>query len=138
MRLFREGLALRTPLGTFTKLSEKPAAQIRLARAELEVREAELLLRDAVDQLCQLRDKASTLDRARLRAQIGLAVNRCRKVIDDVCAASGASAHFRSHPLQRALRDVNILSRHTVFDLDISFELYGMLRLGHEPGLALV
>ena len=50
-----------------------------------------------------------------------------------VAEASGASAHFESHPLQRAVRDVNTLSAHTVFDLDQRLEDYGRTVLGLEP-----
>ena len=44
--------------------------------------------------------------------------------------ASGSHAHFLDHPLQRIQRDVNTLSCHTVFDLDVGGELYGRLLLG--------
>jgi len=54
-------------------------------------------------------------------------------VIQDVAEASGASAHFASHPLQRALRDVNVASCHVAFDRDAQRELYGRLLLGQDP-----
>jgi hypothetical protein len=47
--------------------------------------------------------------------------------------ASGASAHLRSNPLQRILRDVNTLSCHTVFDLEMGAENYGRVLLGMDP-----
>jgi hypothetical protein len=51
-------------------------------------------------------------------------------VVRDVVEACGASAHFLDNPLQRLQRDLNTLSCHTVFDMDVSSELYGRLLLG--------
>jgi hypothetical protein len=53
-------------------------------------------------------------------------------VIQDIAEASGASAHFQSHALQRALRDANVATCHMVFDLDTGRETYGKLLLGME------
>ena len=63
------------------------------------------------------------------------AVHQARRVIQEVSEASGASAHFQQHALQRALRDANVASCHVVFDLDTSREVYGKLLLGMQtPG----
>ena len=53
-------------------------------------------------------------------------------MIRDVVEASGAHAHFLDNPLQRMLRDVHAGSCHTVFDLDISCEQFGLSLLGLE------
>ena len=66
-------------------------------------------------------------------ASTAAAVHKSRAILAEVAEASGASAHFESHPLQRAVRDVNTLSAHTVFDLDQRLEDYGRTRLGLEP-----
>ena len=70
------------------------------------------------------------LERARLRVDIGHIVRRSRNVVRDVVEACGASSHFLDNPLQRALRDLNTASCHTVFDLDLSTEIYGRLLVG--------
>jgi hypothetical protein len=60
-------------------------------------------------------------------------VRACRDVIIQIMEASGASAHLKPHPMQRIHRDVNTLSCHTVFDLEIGAENYGRLLLGLDP-----
>ncbi|PJD98772.1 MAG: acyl-CoA dehydrogenase, partial [Mycobacterium sp.] len=50
--------------------------------------------------------------------------------IADLLEASGASAHFLDNPLQRAKRDVDVISGHVIFDYDTSRELAGALAIG--------
>lgn len=138
VRSFRQRLTERVLLGTRIKQADKPAAQMRLARVEVEVREAELLMRHTVEDVCERRNTAGIEDRARWAAQLAVAVDRCKRVIQTVCEASGAHVHFLDHPVQRALRDVNTISCHTVFDLDNRLEAFGRLLLGLDPGGALL
>lgn len=137
VRAFRERLTERLLLNG-VKQAGKPAAQIRLARAEVEVRSAELLVRDVIADVCTRRNNATMEDRGRWAAQLAVAVDRCKHVIQTVIEASGAHAHFLNHPLQRALRDVNTISCHIVFELDGRLEAFGRLLLGMEPGGALL
>ncbi len=130
---FRGRLQERVRLGSTLKQSEKPASQMRLARAELESRQAESLLRQVVVEVQALRNQASVQDRARWLAMTALAVDQSKRVLLAVAEASGASAHFQSHPLQRAVRDVNTLSCHLIFDLDARLEVFGRTLLGLEP-----
>src|SRR5262245_13047213 len=69
---FRDHLAQRVLLGTGMTQAEKPAAQIRLARAEVEVQEAELLMRRTVEEVCARRNVATIEDRARWAAQLAV------------------------------------------------------------------
>lgn len=133
VRGFRESLHQRVRLGSPLKQSEKPASQMRLARAEVQSRQAESLLRELVSEIQSLRDDASLADRARWTASFAWAVDQSKRVLASLSEASGASAHFQTHPLQRALRDVNTLSCHVVFDLEARLELYGRVLLGLEP-----
>jgi alkylation response protein AidB-like acyl-CoA dehydrogenase len=130
---FRERLTERVLLGSGKKQAEKAAAQMRLARVEVEVREAELLMRDVVADVCARRNTAIMEDRARWAAQLAIAVDRCKRVIQTVIEASGAHAHFLDNPLQRALRDVNTISCHIVFDVDARLEAFGRVLLGMNP-----
>lgn len=112
---FRERLAERVILGTNVKQAEKPAAQMRLARADLCARTAELLIRDAASRNIALGsrpDPAPVEARASLRAQVAYAMELCRDSIRIVCEASGAAAHSLDNPLQRAMRDINTMSIH--------------------------
>jgi alkylation response protein AidB-like acyl-CoA dehydrogenase len=132
VRLFRERMRERVLLYAPGKQAEKPAAQMRLARAELEVRDVERAMRSQVEEVMALRDAATLLDRARWAAGFARIVDRSKRIVQDVCEASGAHAHFTSSPLQRALRDVSTLSCHAVFDLDGRLETYGRVLLGLE------
>jgi len=133
VRRFHERLTERVLLGSGKKQAEKAAAQMRLARAEVEVREAELLMRDVVADVCALRNTATMKDRARWATQLAVAVDRCKRVIQTVIEASGAHAHFLDNPMQRALRDVNTISCHVVFDVDARLEAFGRVLLGLNP-----
>jgi alkylation response protein AidB-like acyl-CoA dehydrogenase len=128
---FRERLMTHVRPGpALVKLGEKPAAQMRLGKAEIEVRQAELALRDVASEVMRLRNRATHEQRARWMATGAHAVHQARRVLQEVSEASGASAHFQQHALQRALRDANVASCHVVFDLDTSREVYGKLLLG--------
>jgi alkylation response protein AidB-like acyl-CoA dehydrogenase len=133
VRGFQERIQQRILLSG-AKQASKPAAQIRLARADVEARQAEGLLRALVAEVQQLRDEATLADRARWAASFALAVEQSRRVLLSIAEASGASAHFASHPLQRSVRDVSTLACHTVFDMDSRLEIYARTLLGREPG----
>jgi alkylation response protein AidB-like acyl-CoA dehydrogenase len=118
--------------------SERVASQMRLGRATVEQQQAELALRDVARQVMELRNDAKLLDRSRWAATVTHALHRSRQLILDVAEASGASAHFQTHPLQRAVRDANVASCHVAFDRDAQSELLGKLLLGLEVGPALI
>jgi 3-hydroxy-9,10-secoandrosta-1,3,5(10)-triene-9,17-dione monooxygenase len=120
------------PGAVIQKLGEKPAAQMRLAKAAVEQHQAELLLRDVLSEARALRSRATHEQRASWVAKGAHAIHQARQVIQDIAEASGASAHFQSHALQRALRDANVATCHLVFDLDTGRETYGKLLLGME------
>ena len=95
-------------------------------------------MRHTVEEVRARRNTATIEDRARWAAQLAVAVDRCKRVIQTVCEASGAHAHFLNNPLQRALRDVNTLSCHVVFDIDARLELFGQVLLGLDPGTVIL
>jgi alkylation response protein AidB-like acyl-CoA dehydrogenase len=139
VRGFRERLLNHVRIGPgAVKQAEKPALQRRLAHAAIEIQQAELLLRDVAAEVRALRNQATRLQRARWVASGAHALHQAKRVIQDASEASGASAHFQSHPLQRALRDANVASCHLIFDLDTQQELYGKLLLGIEPSSAIL
>ncbi len=65
-------------------------------------------------------------------------MDQSKDAIRQIADASGASAHFQSDPLQRALRDVTTMSSHGVFDLEVRLEIYGRVLLGLDPGSAML
>ena len=68
--------------------------------------------------------------RADARLAAAHIVKESRAVTGGLLEASGASAHFLSSPLQRAKRDVDVISGHIVFDYDVSRELASALAIG--------
>lgn len=112
---------------------DKPAAQARLAEARVRLRALHGLLADTVgriDQTLAAGDRVPRPVRADARLAAAHIVRESRAVIAGLLEASGASAHFLSSPLQRAKRDVDVLSGHVVFDYDVSRELAGALAIG--------
>jgi hypothetical protein len=81
---------------------------------------------------------AKVEDRIALRLQVAYAMSLCREAIRTVCEASGSSSHFLENPLQRALRDINVMSSHVVYDLDGALELHGRAMIGLPPNSAVV
>ncbi len=137
VKQFRARLGERRLMGGALQ-GDTVAAQICLAEADVTAHGAELLLRDAVADLCALRDRATRTDRARLRSRIATAVHQARAAIEKVARASGATAHRLDNPIQRAVRDVNTLTGHVVFDLSAAYEMHGRALLGHEPEIPFV
>lgn len=134
--LFRDQLAERVVHGTNITQSEKPAAQMRLANASVMARTAELLLRDAINTniaLARPEQRADFEQRSRMRLEIAQAMELCRHAVMMVAEASGASSHLRSNPMQRYLRDVNVMSNHIVYDKDGAAELHGRALIGLPP-----
>jgi 3-hydroxy-9,10-secoandrosta-1,3,5(10)-triene-9,17-dione monooxygenase len=68
--------------------------------------------------------------RAGVRAAAAHVVHESRAVIGDLLEVAGASAQFLDSPLQRAKRDVDVISGHVVFDYDVSREVAGALEIG--------
>lgn len=133
VRLYEERMQGRTVYGTSTKQAERAIAQSRLAHAKVEMDSIVNQLYQVagvVEEWGERREPCPELERARLRVDIGHIVRRSRNLVRDVVEACGASAHFLDNPLQRILRDLNTASCHTVFDLDLSTEIYGRLLVG--------
>lgn len=130
---FRTYMAERQVYLTDLKQSDKPAAQMRLGHADMQTRTAEMLIRDAGQKIMQLAnqvDPPTPEQRVSIRMQIAYGMDLCRNAIILASGASGSSAHFVTNPIQRALRDINVMSSHVVYDLDSVSELHGRALVG--------
>jgi alkylation response protein AidB-like acyl-CoA dehydrogenase len=119
------------------KVVEKPLHQHCLAKADMLVTAAELMLRDAARQAEELvagNTPLSPEDRVRLRAQISFGANSCLRAIRLVCDSSGSSAHQLSNPMQRILRDAAVISTHGTMEFNTCLELYGKVLAGISSG----
>lgn len=131
--LFARRLSERVIAYSGAAQKDQPAAQVRLGDARVRLR-AMRALTDSAAQDIQARvlsgDHISRKVRAGVRAAAAHVVHESRSVIADLLEASGASAQFLDHPLQRAKRDVDVISGHVVFDYDGGRELAGALEIG--------
>lgn len=112
---------------------DRPAAQIRLGTATAHVWSARALFDDAIGDLEQLVGEGVQLDaaaRTKYRLIASHVVNLSRQAITMLSEASGGSAHMMDSPFQRALRDVNTLAGHVIFDYDATTELFGRVQVG--------
>jgi 3-hydroxy-9,10-secoandrosta-1,3,5(10)-triene-9,17-dione monooxygenase len=135
--LYRELIAQRVPFGTHKTQNQRAAAQIRFANAFAEVRAAEVVLRHAaraIERHARGEATLSTLEQVELRLTIAHVVRDCRRIVQQMMEGSGASVHYLDHELQRINRDVQMMSAHTVFDVDLVAEQCGKARLeSNEP-----
>lgn len=133
---FKERIGVRTLLGTTTKQIEKPAAHMRLGEAAAVTEAAEMILREVGRRNVALASQEGLVrneDRIALRAQVALAMDMCRRAIRLVVEGAGSSAHMTTSPLQRALRDINVMASHVVYDFDAATELHGRALIGLAP-----
>lgn len=130
---FRDRLQERTVYGTQDKQSERALAQSRLAHLTVRASTLETTLKQIARDVTGWGESGKECpddQRAELRVRIGHVVREARNIVREVVEVSGAHAHNLSNPFGRALRDLETLSCHTVFDLDIATESYGRLLLG--------
>ncbi|MEM7411359.1 MAG: hypothetical protein AAF430_14065 [Myxococcota bacterium] len=138
VRRFAEKTAARVRMLGSKPESAKSSIQRRIAEAEAGLQDAERRMRDTIADVMARRGDASMLDRARWALAMTRSVHQARDTIQLVSNASGGSAQFSTDPLQRALRDANVVVGHIAFDADARHELYGRLRVGLSPDSFLV
>ena len=117
---------LLTP-GPDGSIPDKPLARAGLARVSVEVKAAELLIRDSARDAEELAAKGllTGAERARIRAQLSVGVRMCLGIMRSIVDLSSSSIHMLSHPTQRALRDVTVISSHATLESSSSLEDYG-------------
>ncbi|MFC3713020.1 acyl-CoA dehydrogenase family protein [Sphingoaurantiacus capsulatus] len=141
IELCRERLMSHVKMGNASTSVDKPAAQMRLARADILARSAELAIRSVAREniaVGALDEPEQTIERIRLRAQVAFAVQQCVEAVRTCCEAVGSSVHSLSNPLQRMLRDVQVMQSHIVYDQDVATELHGRALVGLPPNSALL
>lgn len=113
------------------KAIEQPAAQIRLATVDDQVRTAGARWRQAIDAVAG-GDAPGLDERIDARLAAASVVRMARRAVGEACEGSGASVYFDDHPLQRIQRDLETLKGHVIFDWDRTAELAGRHALGLE------
>ena len=134
--LVREKAANKPISYTFySAQSDSVAFQLQLAEAAMLIDTAHLHAYRAADDI----DRAAAagtypdfLNRARIRADTGWAVQNITKAIDILLWAHGAASFADANPLQRIWRDSSVAARHAVVLPAVSYEVYGKALLGRE------
>ena len=128
LELFEELLFKRVMFGTKRTQANRVPTQVRLANLRVEVDFIETLVRDIAARMqahAEGRIDLDALAQHHLRLAIAHVVRRCRDVIREILASSGASVHYLDHELQRLQRDIHMICAHTVFDVDLVAEGVG-------------
>lgn len=136
LREFEKRLETRKLYGSGARQVERATTHVRLGRVAAQIQSAELTLRSTATELevwGRREEICPPLERARLRLAVAETVRSCREAVMTIVEASGAGAHMSNSPVQRIQRDLNMLSCHTVFDVESAAENYGRLLLGMEP-----
>jgi 3-hydroxy-9,10-secoandrosta-1,3,5(10)-triene-9,17-dione monooxygenase len=131
--LFAARLSERVLAYSSVTQKDQPTAQVRLGDARVRLRAMRGLAQSAAGDIQDRVADGQHIGRkarAGVRAAAAHVVHESRAVIADLLGASGASAQFLDNPLQRAKRDVDVISGHVVFDYDVSRELVGALEIG--------
>ena len=117
---------------TGARKADHAPTQVRLAEAAGELHCAELLIRDALDELDRVTKlgMGQTLEsRLQVKWQAAYAAELCRRSVTRMFTGSGAHAVYQSGALQTAFRNINVGAQHASIDFDTTAEQYGRLRL---------
>jgi 3-hydroxy-9,10-secoandrosta-1,3,5(10)-triene-9,17-dione monooxygenase len=128
LELFQERLLHRVMFGTKRSQSARVPTQVRLANLVVEVDAIEAQVRATADRMqdhSEGRISLDMLDQLQMRLGIAHIVRRCRDVVREILASSGASVHYLDNELQRIHRDMHMIAAHTVFDVDLVAEGVG-------------
>jgi alkylation response protein AidB-like acyl-CoA dehydrogenase len=134
-----ENTRARSPSGTLVrtgKVAEFPAIQARIAEAAAAIDVAQtILMRDLNAVAADVRGgQAITVEQRILcRRNHGFASRLMVDAIGELFEALGAGGLHKTHPVQRAWRDVNAVSRHINLNWDMASQMYGQMVLGLEP-----
>jgi 3-hydroxy-9,10-secoandrosta-1,3,5(10)-triene-9,17-dione monooxygenase len=117
---------------TGARKADHAPTQVRLAEAAGELHCAELLIRDALDELDRVTKlgMGQTLEsRLQVKWHAAYAAELCRRSVTRMFTGSGAHAVYQSGALQTAFRNINVGAQHASIDFDTTAEQYGRLRL---------
>jgi indole-3-acetate monooxygenase len=134
-RALEELLALaaeKVPTGSRRTAAERAVVQRQVAEAEAAIASSRSFFFDAAGaawETASRGDELSLIERARLRLAATNAAHRCAAAVDLLYHAGGGSSVYDTSFLQKAFRDVHVITQHLVV-ADRSLELLGRLRLG--------
>lgn len=119
----------------YERSADAPSYRLALADAAALIDTATLHTHrsaDALDTAARERAPLDDLTRARLRSDIAVAATRCREAVSLLLDVGGAGSFALANPLQRIWRDLEIITRHGLVNVNLSREIYGRALLGIE------
>jgi indole-3-acetate monooxygenase len=128
----------KRPTGSSSVLSERPSAQLAVARAEALLCSGRAFLFEALREMGQeiaASGEAGVKCRATLRLACTQAAINAGQAVDLMFEAGGATSVYISSPLERCFRDVHVAMQHIAVS-STSLELSGRVLLGLDPGAA--
>jgi len=120
--------------------AESPGPQFRLAESAAEADAALTIMRSDLREILALGagdDPLSDMDRARFRRNHCYAAKLSARAVNRMFDAAGANALLAPSALARMHRDVNAGSHQIALQWDDVAELYGKVRLGVDPPMAM-
>ncbi len=131
---FRERLSGKLRAVTFKEgAAQQIAAQLRYAKSMAEVDAAELVVMRDLEEMIEgaaAGRSASIEQRGRYRRDAAWCIQTCSEAVTRLGPAAGGHAIFLDDPMQRAIRDVQVLAAHVVADWDAAGEAYTRAMLG--------
>jgi alkylation response protein AidB-like acyl-CoA dehydrogenase len=122
----------KTPTGGRRTLAERATVQAQLAEAEATLGAARAFLDDLVGEAWAAARAAGVIPvplRARLRLAATHATTASARVVNTAYTAGGGTAVYADSPLQRAFRDVHVVTQHMMV-APATWELCGRVLLG--------
>lgn len=126
----------KTPMGSTTRLRDKPSAQAAIGRAEAILRSGRAFLFDSVTEMWDHVAAGGTPtlhQRAIVRLAAAAAAEASVQAVDLLFNAAGGTALFESNPIGRCFRDVHATTQHIGTNAG-NYELAGRVLLGLDPG----
>jgi alkylation response protein AidB-like acyl-CoA dehydrogenase len=136
-RALEEFLALaaeKVPTGSRKTSAERAVIQRQVAEAEAALASSRSFFFETAGtawDTASRGDELSLVERAHLRLAATNAAHRCAAAVDLLYNAGGGSSVYEGSFLQKAFRDVHVITQHLVV-AERSLELLGRLRLGLE------
>lgn len=129
----------RVAYSTYDDVRRVPGMQLQLAEAASLIGAGSALVQSWCDRIVAAAvslQQMSFDDRARMRADVGLAVRHCRDGVDRLMSVQGSSAFAESNPVQRVWRDIATASRHGLLTPEVPLEIYGRALVADFPMLS--
>jgi len=131
LETFAELAGAKTPRAMPTLLREQPMVQMTVGQAEAALRSGRAFLYEAVREAWAASvNNALTLEhRANLRLATTHGIRLAAQIIDSIYNASGATAAYEDHLIQRHFQDIHVITQHLQGRL-AHYELIGRYWLG--------